>query len=107
MKSFVLKRIVYTLAEKKFCSPECRFFRCEKRATVYRRDSVWCKWIDDECNVVNCSYVTCGKRRLLPNGICGETVKRKTVDKQPEEELSPVLKLRGKTLRRIGDREIF
>jgi len=89
------------------CSPECRFFRCEKRATIYRRDSVWCNWIDDECNVVNCSYAMCGKRRLLPNGVCGETVKRKTVDKQPEEERTPAIKIRGKTLRRIGDREIF
>ena len=107
MKSFVLTRVVPILAGKRYCFPECGFFRCEKRAIVHRRNSVWCKWTDEECNVANCSYATCVKRRLLPNGICGETVRRKTVEKRPEEELGPVIKLRGKALRRIGDREIF
>ena len=95
------------MAEKKFCSPECRSFRCEKRAVLYRRNTVWCKWADEECNVANCSFAMCVKRRLLPNGICGETVKRKTVEKRSEEDLGPAIKLRGKALRRIGDKELF
>jgi len=49
----------------------------------------------------------CIKRRLLPGGICGETVKRKTVEKEPEEVIGPTIKLRGKSLRRIGEKEIF
>jgi len=44
---------------------------------------------------------------LLSNGICGETVKRKTVERMPEEELVPTVKLRGKALRKIGEKEIF
>jgi len=44
---------------------------------------------------------------MLPRGICGETVKRQTVDKTPEEILDEPIKLRGKTLRKIGDRELF
>jgi hypothetical protein len=44
---------------------------------------------------------------LLPKGICGETVKRKTTEKEPEEIISPAVKLRGRTLRRIGEKEIF
>jgi hypothetical protein len=43
----------------------------------------------------------------LPRGVCGETVKRKTVEKEPEEVLGQTVRLRGKTLRKIGDREIF
>jgi hypothetical protein len=43
----------------------------------------------------------------LPNGVCGETVKRKTVDKRPEEELKPEVKFRGKALRKIGKGEEF
>jgi hypothetical protein len=43
----------------------------------------------------------------LPGGICGETVKRKTVDVEPEEAIIPVVKLRGKALRKIGEKEIF
>ncbi len=48
----------------------------------------------------------CMKRRLLPNGICGETVKRKTTEKEPEDMALPV-KLRGKIIKKIGEEEIF
>jgi len=60
------------------------------------------------CTVANCTYAMCAKRRLLPKGICGETVKRQTVDRAPEEEeIGEPVRLRGKTLRKIGDKEIF
>ena len=48
----------------------------------------------------------CVKRRLLPNGVCGETVKRKTIEKEPEEIGLP-MKLRGKIVKKIGEEEIF
>jgi len=91
----------------KRCSPKCKLFRCAKNAAIFRKNIVWCKWTDEECDVANCSYATCIKRRLLPGGICGETVKRKTVEKPPEEIVGPAIKLRGKALRKIGEREIF
>jgi hypothetical protein len=47
------------------------------------------------------------KRRLLPRGICGETIKRKTVEKHPDEVIGPAIKLRGRALRKIGEKEIF
>jgi hypothetical protein len=59
------------------------------------------------CTVANCTYAICIKRRLLPKGVCGETIKRKTVEKQPEEVAGPTIKLRGRALRKIKDREIF
>jgi hypothetical protein len=43
----------------------------------------------------------------LPRGTCGETIKRKTVEKQPEETASPTVKLKGRTLRKLGEKEIF
>jgi len=49
----------------------------------------------------------CVARHLLPGGICGETVRRKTTDRKPEEDLGPVIKVRGKTFRKIGERELF
>ena len=64
-------------------------------------------WTEEMCNVANCTYALCVKRRLLPRGICGETVKRKTVERAPEEVIGQSIKLRGKALRKIGDREIF
>ena len=48
---------------------------------MYRGDSVWCRWAEEECKISNCSFAVCAKRRLLPEGICGETVKRKTIEK--------------------------
>ncbi|MCK4475000.1 hypothetical protein KAU30_04065 [Candidatus Bathyarchaeota archaeon] len=95
------------MAQAKKCSPTCRFFRCAKNATVYRGDDVWCRLTDEQCDVANCVYAMCVKRRLLPGGICGETVKRKTVEKPPEEVVGPAIKLRGRALRKIGDKEIF
>jgi uncharacterized protein YdeI (BOF family) len=59
------------------------------------------------CNVADCTYAFCVKRRLLPRGICGETVKRKTVEKSPEEVIGTTVKLRGKVLRKIGEKELF
>jgi len=34
-------------------------------------------------------------------------VKRKTTETEPEEAMIPVVKLRGKAFRKIGEREIF
>ncbi len=95
------------MVQKKTCSPACDFFRCVKKAAYQRRDAVWCRWTDELCNVSNCTYAICVRRRLLPGGICGETVKRKTVEKDPEDVIGQPIRLRGKALRKIGDRELF
>jgi hypothetical protein len=95
------------LSKVKKCVPTCELFRCGKNAIVPRGDRVWCRWTEEECQVANCSYATCIKRRLLTNGVCGETVKRKTVEIEPEEVAIRAVKLRGKVLRKIGEKEIF
>jgi len=50
----------------------------------------------------------CVKRRLLPRGVCGETVKRQTVEKDLDSDFfcDPV-KIKGKALRKLGDKEIY
>lgn len=95
------------MSNVKRCSPRCGKFRCGKNALQFRGNTAWCRWTDETCNVTNCSYTTCITRRLLPGGICGETVKRKTVDKKPEEDEITAVKVRGKTFRKIGEKEIF
>jgi hypothetical protein len=97
---------VSALSEVKHCFPSCEFFRCAKKAAVHRENKIWCTWTEEECDVSNCNYAMCMKRRLLPNGICGETVKRKTAEKGPEE-MEPPVKLRGKIVKKIGEEEIF
>ena len=57
--------------------------------------------------MANCSYAACGRRQLLPGGVCGESVKRRTVEMRPEEDLIPAVKLKGKALRKLGDNEIY
>jgi hypothetical protein len=100
------KQVVSTLAEVKYCDSKCEMFRCGKDAIVYRTNTAWCRWTEDDCEVSNCSYATCTKRRLLSKGVCGETIKRKTVEKRPEE-LGPNVKLKGKAMRKLGEKEIF
>ncbi|UCH31971.1 MAG: hypothetical protein JSV05_00820 [Candidatus Bathyarchaeota archaeon] len=95
------------MGEVKYCYPRCKLFKCGKNAAIYRGKDVWCRWTDEKCNVANCNYATCIKRRLLPEGICGETIKRKTTEKRMEETVGPPIKLRGKALRRVGEKEIF
>jgi hypothetical protein len=95
------------LAQVKACSPACPSFKCVKNSAFVRRDAVWCRWTEEICNVSNCTFALCAKRRMLPRGICGETVKRQTVDRNPEEIMDEPIKLRGKTLRKIGDRELY
>jgi len=60
------------------------------------------------CNVADCTYSMCVKRRLLPKGVCGETVKRQTVEKDLDDDFpAESIRLKGKTLRKLGDKEIY
>jgi hypothetical protein len=51
----------------------------------------------------------CFKRRLLPHGICGETVKRKTIERDLEDDFpdNSAVKLKGKALRKLGDQDFY
>lgn len=96
------------MVQSKACSPTCPSFKCGKNSAFFRRDNVWCRVTEEICNIGNCTYAMCTKRRLLPHGICGETVKRKTVERSLEgDDFDNSIKLKGKTLRKLGDREIY
>jgi hypothetical protein len=99
--------VVQTLAHVKNCSAECESFKCVKNSNVHSGGGIWCKWTEEMCSIANCSYALCTKRRLLPKGICGETIKRRTVEKMPDDVVGPTIKLHGKTLRKFGEKEIF
>lgn len=95
------------MAKVKNCSPTCQSFKCAKNSNVNRQDDVWCNWTEETCNIASCLYALCTKRRLLPRGVCGETITRKTVEKEPDEAMDPPIKLHGKALRKFGEKEIF
>jgi hypothetical protein len=44
---------------------------------------------------------------LLPRGICGETVKRQTVEREPEDLIDEPVKIKGKALRKLGEKELY
>jgi len=47
------------------------------------------------------------KRKLLPNGVCGDTIRRRTVERKPEEEVLPTIRVRGKFFKKLRDKELF
>jgi len=54
----------------------------------------------------------CVKRRLLPGAVCGETVRRKTVEKEDldgggDDFKAESIKLKGKALRKLGDQDYY
>lgn len=69
---------------------------------------VWCTWTSEPCNPASCNYAICVKRRILPNGVCASSIRRRTrEDEQPEDLLKDELKVRGKLLRKTGEKKIF
>jgi len=101
------------VAQSKPCSPTCQSFKCTKSAAIYRRDSVWCREAEEQCNIAKCTYSMCFKRRMLPGAICGETVRRQTVehdiieDDYRESNNNASVKLKGKALRKLGDQDYY
>ena len=99
------------MAQSKSCFPTCQSFKCTRNAALYRRDSIWCREAEETCNVAKCTYSMCFKRRMLPGGICGETVKRKTIDREITDDDIPddngAVKLKGKALRKLGDQDFY
>ena len=50
----------------------------------------------------------CHRRQLLNNGVCGKTVKRRTrEDIAPEVVFDEEIRVRGKLMRKTGERTIF
>ena len=50
----------------------------------------------------------CIRRQLLDNGVCGKTIKRKTrEDFKPEDLLPEEIRVRGKVMRKTGEKTIF
>jgi uncharacterized protein YdeI (BOF family) len=47
------------------------------------------------------------RRLLLPEGVCGETVKRQTVEKDVEDIDDAPVRLKGKALRKFGDKDFY
>ena len=96
------------MAADKLCFPDCRDFKCTKRSLSIKGKEAWCEWTSEPCIPKNCNYATCFKRQLLDNGVCGKTIKRRTrEDSRPEDVFSDEIRVKGKLMRKTGERTIF
>jgi hypothetical protein len=95
-------------SDRKRCDPSCEFFRCEQRAITKEGTKIFCNWGEDECRGPSCNYGLCVKGKMLANGICGLTIRRKTkgVD---EEEIDRIqgIKIRGRLSSRLKEKELY
>ncbi len=91
---------------EKLCYIRCRSFQCAKRALTSRQGMSWCKYADDACDIKTCKFAQCVKSKLLPNGVCGLSVKQRTVDIKLSDIGEPV-KIQGKLARKLRERELF
>jgi len=90
----------------KLCFAGCEFFRCGQRHLFYRGRASWCRFADDECDPKTCKYAQCVRDRLLLDGVCGLTVKPKTVEIRLEEVAKPI-KVPGKLAQKIKEKELY
>lgn len=96
------------MSQVKICFPQCRDFKCTKKALRKKGRTTWCSWTDEPCDPKNCNYAMCYKRQLLDNGVCGFSIKRKTREGvEPEDVFREEIKVRGKLARKIGEKKIF
>ncbi|MFB0543918.1 MAG: hypothetical protein ACETVR_03970 [Candidatus Bathyarchaeia archaeon] len=96
------------MSRVKLCFPKCEEFRCSKRALRIQGGGAWCTWTNEPCNPTNCTYALCMRRRLLSNGVCASSIKRRTrEEEQPEDLLKEEIKVRSKLLRKVGEKRIL
>jgi len=96
------------MAETRKCSPNCEFFRCSQKALQFRSGKAYCRFADDVCEGYTCKYAFCIRNRLLPDGVCGLTLKRTTTSiETPPEEVIKGIKVKGKLQKKIREKEIF
>jgi len=92
--------------QPKPCFPRCEFFRCSQLSIRFKGERAWCNFADDECEISKCKYAQCVRSRLLPSGICGLTVRAKSLEIEPAEVTKPV-RVPAKLIQKIKERELF
>ncbi len=95
-----------SISRAKACFTGCESFRCGQKALTYRSKTVWCRFADDNCDPGECKFAQCARGKLLPNGLCGLTLRTKSID-LPLESVGQPVKVSGKLAQKLKDREIF
>ncbi len=75
---------------------------------ILKGREAWCEWPCDECAPKGCNYAICYRRQLLETGVCGKTIKRRTREEDaPDDLFQDEIQVRGKLMRKTGERTIF
>jgi len=92
--------------QSKLCYPRCEVFRCAKKAITYKQGKVWCNYADDFCDIKTCKFAQCVRGKLLPSGVCGLSIKQRTVRVRLSDIGEPV-KVPGKIAQKLKERELY
>lgn len=71
------------------CTAICKSFRCERRPSALKsmqkgnKRTIWCTWIDEECDGAWCQFSKCMERRMTEDGKC----------KPPAQKVHPTINL--------------
>jgi len=111
----------------RFCTPDCPYFRCLKKALVFvtptgrmlrprdrrpRNATPWCMWANDVCRGYKCQYANCVKHYMLPDGRCASGIgegkrERRSIEEEAKQLEGEYMKLRPKLKRlRIDDLDL-
>jgi len=88
--------VVYPPQGVRYCSPDCPLFRCARKALKKVGRKYVCTLTGDECVPKNCNFASCAINKLLPGGICGKEIRRRTRPIRLEEESPSPTSFRGK-----------
>ncbi|MGY5853209.1 MAG: hypothetical protein RTU92_06550 [Candidatus Thorarchaeota archaeon] len=94
------------------CTPTCKKFRCDRNPSALTirksggRKTIWCNWVDDECDGPYCKFGICLDRKMSDNMKCRQTQQAQTErrDERMDDFVDPGYipekyskKLRGKS----------
>jgi hypothetical protein len=95
-----------SMSHVRSCQPRCEFFRCGQRSLAFRSEIAWCRFAEDRCEPGGCKFAQCLKGKLLTNGVCGLTLKARTLELTLDSVGQPI-KAPGKLARKLKERELF
>ena len=64
------------------CTAKCKKFRCDRKPSELQirgkgeKKTIWCTWVDDECDGPWCKFGKCLDRRMTDDGRCKPGTKK-------------------------------
>ena len=80
------------------CTAYCKGFKCEKQPSALKflrqggKKTIWCTWVDDECDGPWCNFALCVDHKMTSDGKCKHT-ERAVVREKFEDFVEPERRL--------------